>query len=109
MSGKVRGFLEAQLKALQPQGDGAALANPSDAAMIETPGGIDLNANNVNWNIRKDGKGVEMNVDPAMIERIKREGIDSLSPVIFRITPVTSIWRLAGLQAPAQAERLAGV
>ncbi len=74
-----------------------------------TLGGIDLNSNNIHWNIRKDGNGVELNIDPAMIERIKREGIDSLSPVIFRITPVTSIWRLAGLQAPAQAERLAGV
>jgi len=34
-----------------------------------------------------------------MIERVRREGVDSLSPVIFKITPITSIWPLVGLQA----------
>ena len=65
-------------------------------------GGIDLNTAGMNWKISKDSKGVEINIDSAMIERVRREGIDSLSPVIFRITPVTSIWPLVGLQAPAQ-------
>ncbi len=65
-------------------------------------GGIDLNTNNIQWGIHKDGNGVEINVDPAMIERIRREGIDSLSPVIFRITPVTNIWPLVGLQVPVK-------
>ncbi len=72
-----------------------AAITAADKAQIGN-GGIDLNANNINWNIRKDGNGVEMNIDPAMIERIRREGIDSLSPVIFRITPVTNIWQLVG-------------
>ena len=54
------------------------------------------------WKVSKDGLGVEMNVDPATIERVKREGIDSLSPVIFKITPVSSVWPLVGLQAPVQ-------
>ena len=54
------------------------------------------------WKISKDGNGVEMNIDPAMIERIRREGIDSLSPVILRMTPVASIWPLMGLQAPVK-------
>ena len=67
----------------------------------ETPGGIDLNTSNgMQWKVSKDGKGVEMNVDPAMIQRMKREGVDRLSPVIIRMTPVTSIWPLVGLQAP---------
>jgi transcriptional regulator with XRE-family HTH domain len=78
----------------------------NDEAMSVEPnlkGGIDLNTSNgMQWTVSKDGKGVEMNVDPAMIERVRREGIDSLSPVIFRITPVTSIWPLVGLQAPAR-------
>jgi hypothetical protein len=75
--------------------DKAALANPT--------GGIDLNTSNgMQWKVSKDGNGVEMNIDPAMIERIRREGIDSLSPVILRMTPVTSIWSLVGLQAPVK-------
>ncbi len=72
-------------------------AEISDMAMTAAKGGIDLNAGNMKWSIRKDGTGVEMNIDPAMIERIKREGIESLTPVIFRITPVVSIWPLMGL------------
>jgi len=71
-----------------------------NAAMA--PGGIDLNTSNgMQWKISKDGRGVEMNIDPATIERIRRDGIDSLSPVILRMTPVTSIWLLIGIQAPA--------
>jgi hypothetical protein len=68
-----------------------------------TEGGIDLNTSNgMQWKVSKDGQGVEMNVDPAMIARIQREGIDSLSPVIFKITPVASIWPLVGLPAPVK-------
>jgi|GEM_PF-6285928 len=56
--------------------------NP-DAAMTGIKrGGIDLNAGNIQWKVSKDGNGAEINVDPAMIERIKREGIESLTPVI---------------------------
>jgi len=73
-------------------------------------GGIDLNTSNgMQWKVSKDGQGVEMNVDPAMIARIQREGIDSLSPVIFRITPVANVWSLVGLQVPAANKHLAAV
>jgi hypothetical protein len=90
------------------QADKVAVANAVKQPWEQ--GGIDLNTSNgMQWKVSKDGQGVEMNIDPAMIERVRREGIDSLSPVIFRITPVTSIWPLVGLQAPAQAEHLAGV
>ncbi len=84
------------------------LKSPDKDKAQMAKGGIDLNTSGMKWNVRKEDNGVEMNNDPAMIERIRREGIDSLSPVIFRITPVTSIWPLVGLQSPAQAERLGG-
>ena len=82
----------------------------TDNAQI-VPGGIDLNTAGMGWKVRKDAAGgVEMTVDPAMIERIKREGIDSLAPVIFRVTPVVNVWALIGLEPPKkQEERLAGV
>jgi len=74
--------------------DKATLAN-------ETRGGIDLNtANGMQWKDSKDGKGVEIDVDPAMIARIRHEGINWLSPVIFKMTPIASVWTLVGLQAP---------
>ena len=42
------------------------------AAVAEVPkvvtGGIDLNiSNGMQWKVSRDGRGVEMNVDPAMI------------------------------------------
>jgi acyl carrier protein len=94
----------------------AALANVPKINAF--PGGIDLNTSNgMQWKVSKDGQGVEMNIDPAMIARIERDGkrpnfldFGSLYPIIFKITPVVSIWPLVGLQAPAQAEeRLAAV
>jgi len=71
-----------------------------DRGMVTGPGGIDLNTSHMALSVQKEGQGVVMHVDPAMIERIKREGIDSLSPVIYRITPVKSIWPLVGLKPP---------
>ena len=74
----------------------------NQAGRPKRAGGIDLNTSNgMQWKVSRDGRGVEMNIDPAMIARIRREGIDSLSPVIIKMTPVASIWPLVGLQAPA--------
>ena len=65
-------------------------------------GGIDLNTSSgMQWKVSKDGNGVEMNIDAAMIARIEREGIDSLSPEILKMTLVTSVWPLVGLPAPS--------
>ena len=63
-------------------------------------GGIDLNTLNMSMAVSKDGKGVEMTIDPAMIARVRREGVDSLTPVIYRMIPISNIWPLAGFQAP---------
>jgi hypothetical protein len=71
-----------------------------DKAMTVHRGGIDLNSSKMQLNVRKEGLGVMMRVDQAMIERIKREGIESLSPVIFRITTIQSIWPRLGMDAP---------
>jgi malate synthase len=71
-----------------------------DKAMT-TPGGIDLSTNGMQWKVTKDGRGVEMDINPALVARIQREGINWLSPVIFKVTPVTSVWPLVGLQAPS--------
>ena len=71
-----------------------------DAAMLKPTGGIDLKDSAGATHIRKDGNGVEFAVDPAMIERVRREGVDSLTPLILRIEPVTDIWPLLGLAVP---------
>ena len=60
-------------------------------------GGIDLNADAMQWNLRKEGLGVRMDIDPAMVERIKAIGIESLTPVIYNIRPMASIRPLLGL------------
>jgi len=79
------------------------------ASTTKPPGGIDLNTSNgMQWKVSKDGNGVEMTVDPAMIERIRHIGIDWLSPEILKMTPI-SVWPLVGLQAPVQEEHLAKV
>ncbi len=81
------------------------LGLPEPGAMVSSGsspkrGGIDLNQKDMGWTVRKKGKGVEMTIDPVMIERIKRDGIESSTPVIFRITPLTNIWPLLGLSPP---------
>ena len=66
-----------------------------DAAMaIQRNGGIDLQTQNMDWDVRKEGNGVEIQIDPLMVERIKREGIESLRPVIYRMTPLMNVQAL---------------
>ncbi len=74
--------------------DQATVANPERLS----PGGIDLNTSNGMQTVIKNGDGVEMDVDPATIARIQREGISSLTPHIFKMTEIRSVRRLAGLQ-----------
>ena len=75
-----------------------------DAAMN---GGIDLTQKGMGWKTRKDpstgsgqGAGVEFNVDPAVIARARREGIEFLAPRVLGIVPMTKadVWALAGLK-----------
>jgi len=85
------------------QFSGSQVQFSNRAQVAQVNGGIDLDTTNgMQWKVSKDGLGVEMNIDPAMIERARREGIKSLSPVILRMTPVASIWPLVGLQAPVK-------
>ncbi|MDO8675934.1 MAG: hypothetical protein Q7K71_07495 [Candidatus Omnitrophota bacterium] len=84
--------------------------NP-DAAMATTPGGIDLNRARMQMNVRKEGQGVQMQFDPAMIERIKRDGFDGLEFQINTIIPITNLPLLLGLREDEQQghPQLAGV
>ena len=93
---------------------------PADAAMTvqnedlsqrlgDGYGGIDLNSAGIKWTVGKDGKGVEMTIDPAMLARFKREGVDSLQLRVLSVTPIMSIWPIIGLQPPKTEDRLAGV
>jgi hypothetical protein len=50
------------------------------------PGGIDL-SKGTDVTVKSEGSGIEFTIDPAIIEQIKREGIEGLTPVIYRITP----------------------
>jgi phosphoglycerate kinase len=107
-------FLEGkQLPGIQilsaPSDHSPMAINQNDRAQV-VRGGIDLNTGKTIWVDRKEGAGVEMKVDQTMIERVQREGIDSLNLEIYSITPVVSIWPLVGLETPKEPEeRLARI
>jgi hypothetical protein len=72
--------------------------NPSNpAAIVKTPGGINISTDTMKWNIRKDGQGVQMDIDPVQLERWRGKGINHLTPEIFTITPI-NVRGLLGLE-----------
>ncbi len=76
------------------------------------PGGIDLNSANMGMMVTKDANGgVKVNFDPAMIERIKSQGVFSADPIIIQITPInaTQIRPLLGFKDLEQTQKLAKV
>ncbi len=61
-------------------------------------GGIDLVQSNDLTVTRKEGAGVKMDIDPNVIEQIKRDGVDGLSPQIINVRPIVDILRFITLQ-----------
>ncbi|MBF0619317.1 MAG: hypothetical protein HQL19_04035 [Candidatus Omnitrophica bacterium] len=60
---------------------------PSESAML-TPGGIDLNVRKMSLDISKDGKGVAMSFDPAMVAEFQKGNFTGVAGVILRIVPI---------------------
>ncbi|NTV30094.1 MAG: hypothetical protein HGA80_08455 [Candidatus Omnitrophica bacterium] len=63
-------------------------------------GGIDLNANLGNMKVERTGDRVKVTVDPAMLERIRTQGVAGFRPVIINIMPITSMFPALGLNEP---------
>ncbi len=78
---------------------------PASAAMnAPTPGGIDLNRNQMQMNIHKDNAGFPTKVfgndnviSAAMIARIKSRGVDSIAFKIETMVPVTNLAGFLGI------------
>ena len=47
--------------------------------------------------IAKNGKGVEMNVNAAMLAQFRRDDFTGIMPIIINITPITSALPILGM------------
>jgi hypothetical protein len=70
-------------------------------ASTDKTGGIDFNPAALNLNVTRTGSGIQVQFDPAEIQRIKTEGVSGFTPVIINITPIKSMLPALGL-APAE-------
>ncbi len=77
------------------------------AALAQSPGGIDLNTKNMHIDVTKDGNGVKVTFDPAMLERFKKGDFTGVVPVILNITPIPSVLPLLGFSPRKEDEVLA--
>ena len=96
-----RDRIRAERKALRERIAQSLAGSPGEAsdkaALSNDVGGIDLNRANMQMNINKEGAGVQMQFDRAMVERIKREGFDGLEFKIESIVPIANLPQLLGL------------
>ena len=81
----------------------------ADVRINPARGGIDLDRAKMQMNINKEGAGVQMRFDPAMVERIKRDGFDGLDFHIQSIVPVSDLPLLLGLRKEEIQQQLAGI
>jgi len=79
---------------------------PDPSALMQTPGGIDLNPNNLD--LQTQGEVAEFNLpfDPQMLENIQ---IDGLFPVIINITPITNLPLLLGVSEKEEEQQLSSL
>ena len=69
-----------------------------DSALIAKNGGIDLNARNMGLEVAHDGKGIEMNFDPAMVSEFQKGNFTGVEGIILRIIPIRSPLPILGLK-----------
>ncbi len=62
------------------------------------PGGIDLNSKNMSLDVAKDGQGIEMKFDPAMVAEFQKGNFTGVEGVILRIVPIQSPLLILGLE-----------
>ena len=60
-------------------------------------GGIDINGKNLTLDVTREGKGIEMKLDPAMVARFERGDFTGVVPVILKVTPLASPLPLLGM------------
>ena len=73
---------------------------PTDEAMAAEKGGIDMNE----IELQREGAGVDIRFDPAVLESLLERGFDGLAPIIINITPIPSIYPLLGLDPRGRKE-----
>lgn len=92
----------------QPQERLRLAAEKSDRAMAQVrqqatnPGGIDMNAANLNMLIKRDGKGVPLPIAQQDMAQLIR--VPGFVPQIIEITPVTALPILSQLQEQLQSQ-----
>ena len=64
-------------------------------------GGIDLNGKNLALDVTREGKGIELKLDPAMVARFECGDFTGVVPVILKVTPLSSPLPLLGMSAGA--------
>ena len=77
----------------------------ADKAM-NTPGGVDFNAKNMGLNVDKEGKGIAMKFDPAMVAEFQKGNFTGVEGIILRIVPIQSPLPFLGLE-PSPDHQLA--
>ena len=75
------------------------------AALAKDLGGIDLNP----INVKRSGKTVTVQFDPAQLNELMQGGFEGFTPVIINITPIQSPFQLLGINPAKQPEALAKV
>jgi len=58
---------------------------------MNAPGGIDLTPRNMAMDITKEGKGIEMTLDPAMLAEFQKGNFTGVQGIILRIVPIQNL------------------
>ncbi|MDO8580323.1 MAG: isocitrate lyase/phosphoenolpyruvate mutase family protein, partial [Candidatus Omnitrophota bacterium] len=91
------GFAQAKREKKEGGGDAAQIAEIEPVAVDAGPtrrGGIDLNSNLLDLQIKRDGNGVPL---PLPLQPLQNMRIDGFYPVIINITPVANLPLLLGM------------
>jgi hypothetical protein len=81
----VRIFITFQVMKVAKEGSGS---ENNDAEAPKIDGGIDLDAKNMGLDVIRDGKGIEMNFDPAMVAEFQKGNFTGVEGIILRIVPI---------------------
>ena len=83
------------------------LAKLADQAQL-TPGGIELNSKKMGMDVAKDGRGIEIKYDAAMVAEFERGNFTGVVPEIMSIRAIPSALPILGFEMePVDDKKLA--
>jgi len=98
---QIKGLFEGLIKKVSQKREADSAMWQGDIPGRTTNGGIDLESST--FSLQKNGSGMEIKFNPAMIARFKQGDFSGIQPIVTGMTSIADVYLLVGLKKPSSS------